>query len=189
MPHSETNRRIVLASRPKGTPAPADFRLEQVPMPSAPEGGVLLRTLYLSLDPYMRGMMSERAPAYTRSIAIGEVVPGGTVNRVVTSENSRFKSGDLVLGNSGWQEFSASDGSDLLPLGALEEPSRALGVLGMPSFTAYVGLLDIGQPKPGETVVVAAATGAVGAVVGQIAKLKGARAVGIAGGTEKCAGG
>ena len=98
MPHSETNRRIVLASRPKGTPAPADFRLEQVPMPSAPEGGVLLRTLYLSLDPYMRGMMNERAPAYTRSIAISEVMPGGTVNRVIASGNPRFKAGDLVLG-------------------------------------------------------------------------------------------
>jgi len=186
MSQSETYRRIVLASRPKGPPTSADFRIEQTSVPNASEGGILLRTLYLSLDPYMRGMMSERAPAYTRSIAIGEVMPGGTVNRVVSSTNPRFKAGDLVLGNSGWQEFSTSDGKDLLPLGTLEQPSRALGVLGMPSFTAYVGLLDIGQPKPGETVVVAAATGAVGAVVGQIAKLKGARAVGIAGGAEKC---
>jgi NADPH-dependent curcumin reductase CurA len=182
----QKNPRIVLAARPKGAPAPEDFRLELAPAPVPGEGGVLLRTLYLSLDPYMRGMMNERAPAYTRSIAIGEVMPGGTVNRVVTSGNPRFKAGDLVLGNAGWQEFSVSDGKDLLPLGTLEHPSRALGVLGMPSFTAYVGLLDIGQPKPGETVVVAAATGAVGAVVGQIAKLKGARAVGIAGGAEKC---
>jgi len=182
----QKNPRIVLAARPKGAPAPEDFRLELAAAPVPSEGGVLLRTLYLSLDPYMRGMMNERAPAYTRSIAIGEVMPGGTVNRVVTSGNPRFKAGDLVLGNAGWQEFSVSDGKDLLPLGALEHPSRALGVLGMPSFTAYVGLLDIGQPKPGETVVVAAATGAVGAVVGQIAKLKGARAVGIAGGAEKC---
>ena len=186
MSQSETYRRIVLASRPKGSPTTTDFRVEQAPVPQPPEGGVLLRTLYLSLDPYMRGMMNERAPAYTRSIAIGEVMPGGTVNRVVSSTHSRFKAGDLVLGNSGWQEYSVSDGKDLLPLGALDQPSRALGVLGMPSFTAYVGLLDIGQPKPGETVVVAAATGAVGAVVGQIAKLKGARAVGIAGGPEKC---
>ena len=186
MSHSETNRRIVLASRPRGTPTTADFRLEQADTPTAPEGGVLLRTLYLSLDPYMRGMMNERAPAYTRSIGIDEVMPGGTVNRVVSSGNPRYKAGDLVLGNSGWQEFSVSDGKDLFTLGALDRPSRALGVLGMPSFTAYVGLLDIGQPKPGETVVVAAATGAVGAVVGQIAKLKGARIVGIAGGPEKC---
>ena len=186
MSQSETNHRIVLASRPKGTPTPADFRLEQAPKPGTPDGGVLLRTLYLSLDPYMRGMMNERAPAYTRSIAIEEVMPGGTVNRVVSSGHPRFKAGDLVLGNAGWQEFSVSDGKDLFPLGALAQPSMALGVLGMPSFTAYVGLLDIGQPKPGETVVVAAATGAVGAVVGQIAKLKGARVVGIAGGPDKC---
>jgi NADPH-dependent curcumin reductase CurA len=186
MSHSETNRRIVLASRPKGTPAAADFRLEQAPMPGLPDGGVLLRTLYLSLDPYMRGMMNERAPAYTRSIAIDEVMPGGTVNRVIASNHSRYKTGDLVLGNAGWQEIAVSDGKDLLPLGTLDQPSRALGVLGMPSFTAYVGLLDIGKPKTGETVVVAAATGAVGAVVGQIAKLKGARVVGIAGGPDKC---
>ena len=186
MPHSETNRRIVLASRPRGTPVTTDFRIEEAPPPALTEGGVLLKTLYLSLDPYMRGMMNERAPAYTRSIAIEEVMPGGTVNRVVASGNPRFKVGDLVLGNAGWQKFAVSDGKDLIALGALDAPSRALGVLGMPSFTAYVGLLDIGQPKPGETVVVAAATGAVGAVVGQIAKLKGARAVGIAGGPEKC---
>jgi NADPH-dependent curcumin reductase len=182
----QDNRRIILASRPRGTPVPADFRLETAPPPVPGDGSVLLQTLYLSLDPYMRGMMNERAPAYTRSIAIGEVMPGGTVNRVVASGNPRFKVGDLVLGNAGWQEFSVSDGKDLLPLGNLEQPSRALGVLGMPSFTAYVGLLDIGQPKPGETVVVAAATGAVGSIVGQIAKLKGARAVGIAGGPDKC---
>jgi NADPH-dependent curcumin reductase len=186
MSHSEINHRIVLGSRPRGAPMPEDFRVEQAPAPVANQGGVLLRTLYLSLDPYMRGMMNERAPAYTRSIAIGEVMPGGTVNRVVTSGNPRFKAGDLVLGNAGWQELSVSDGKDLVPLGALEQPSRALGVFGMPSFTAYVGLLDIGQPKAGETVVVAAATGAVGSIVGQIAKLKGARAVGIAGGPEKC---
>ena len=186
MPHSEINHRIVLGSRPKGAPVPEDFRFEEEPAPAPAQGGVLLRTLYLSLDPYMRGMMSERAPAYTRSIAIGEVMPGGTVNRVVSSGNPRFKAGDLVLGNAGWQEFSVSDGKDLVPLGALDQPSRALGVLGMPAFTAYVGLLDIGEPKPGETVVVAAATGAVGSIVGQIAKLKGARAVGIAGGPDKC---
>jgi NADPH-dependent curcumin reductase CurA len=186
MSHSETNRRIVLGSRPKGSPVLEDFRFEQAPAPAPGPGGVLLRTVYLSLDPYMRGMMNERGPAYSRSIALGEVMAAGTVNRVVTSDNPRFKAGDLVLGNAGWQELSVSDGKDLVPLGALEQPSRALGVLGMPSFTAYVGLLDIGQPKPGETVVVAAATGAVGSIVGQIAKLKGARAIGIAGGPEKC---
>ena len=122
----QKNPRIVLAARPKGAPAPEDFRLELAAAPVPGEGGVLLRTLYLSLDPYMRGMMNERAPAYTRSIAIGEVMPGGTVNRVVTSGNPRFKAGDLVLGNAGWQELSVSDGKDLVPLGALEQPSRAL---------------------------------------------------------------
>ncbi len=185
MSHSEINRRIVLASRPKGTPGPQDFRLEEAAPPVA-DGEVLLRTLYLSLDPYMRAMMNEVPPVYSRSIAIGEVMAGATVSRVVTSNNKRFAPGDLVLGNAGWQELAVSDGKDLLALGPLEQPSRALGVLGMPSFTAYVGLLDIGLPKAGETVVVAAATGAVGAVVGQIAKLKDARVVGIAGGPEKC---
>jgi NADPH-dependent curcumin reductase CurA len=186
MSHSKTHRRIVLASRPKGTPTPEDFRLEEAAAPSPGDGEVLLQTIYLSLDPYMRGMMNEIGPVYSRSIAIGEVMAGGTVNHVVESRNPRFKAGDLVLGNAGWQELALTDGRDLMPLGALDQPSRALGVFGMPSFTAYVGLLDIGQPKPGDTVVVAAATGAVGAVVGQIAKLKGARAVGIAGGPEKC---
>ena len=185
MPHSEINRRIVLASRPKGAPGPQDFRLEEAATPAA-DGQVLLRTLYLSLDPYMRAMMNEVPPVYSRSIAIGEVMAGATVNRVVASGNPRFKPGDLVLGNAGWQELAVSDGKDLLALGALGQPSRALGILGMPSFTAYVGLLDIGQPKAGETVVVAAATGAVGSVVGQIAKLKGTRVVGIAGGPAKC---
>ncbi|HEU5137513.1 MAG TPA: NADP-dependent oxidoreductase [Steroidobacteraceae bacterium] len=185
MPHSEINRRIVLASRPKGAPVAQDFRLEEAQPPVA-NGQVLLQTLYLSLDPYMRAMMNEVAPVYSRSIAIGEVMAGATVNRVVTSGNPRFKPGDLVLGNSGWQELAVSDGKDLLALGKLEQPSRALGVLGMPSFTAYVGLLDIGQPKAGETLVVAAATGAVGSVVGQVAKLKGMRVVGIAGGPAKC---
>jgi len=186
MSHSETNRRIVLASRPKGAPTPENFHLEQVAAPSAGDGEVLLRTLYLSLDPYMRAMMNEIGPVYSRSIAIGEVMAGATVNRVVASRNPRFKTGDLVLGNAGWQELAVSNGADLMPLGSRARPSRALGVLGMPSFTAYVGLLDIGQPQPGETVVVAAATGAVGSVVGQIARLKGARVVGIAGGPEKC---
>lgn len=147
---------------------------------------MLLRTLFLSLDPYMRNMMDEVAPIYTTSVPIGAAMPGGTINRVVASRHPRFSSGDLVLGNAGWQDYALSDGRDLIPLGDMAQPSQALGGLGMPGFTAHVGLLDIGQPKPGETVVVAAATGAVGAVVGQIAKLKGARAVGIAGGADKC---
>ncbi len=180
------NRRVVLAARPAGTPTAADFRLETAPVPVPADGELLLRTTYLSLDPYMRGMMNEIGPVYSRSIALGESIAGGTVNQVVSSKNPKFRAGDLVLGNAGWQDYAISDGKDLMPLGELPQPSRALGILGMPSFTAYVGLLDIGQPKPGDTVVVAAATGAVGSVVGQIAKLKGARVVGIAGGAEKC---
>lgn len=180
------NRRIVLAARPQGRPAPADFRLEESAVPSPGEGQVLLRTLYLSLDPYMRQLMNEVGPVYADSVKLGEPMAGGTVNRVVASRHPRFRAGDLVLGSAGWQDYALADGDDLQALGAIAQPSHALGVLGMPAFTAYIGLLDIGQPKPGETVVVAAATGAVGAVVGQLAKLKGARVVGIAGGADKC---
>lgn len=180
------NRRVVLAVRPRGLPTPQNFRLEETAVPTPNEGQVLLRTLYLSLDPYMRGLMNEIGPTYAPSVRLGEPMAGGTVNRVVTSKHPQFRAGDLVLGNAGWQDYALSDGQDLVPLGEMAQPSLALGGLGMPGFTAYVGLLDIGQPKPGETVVVAAATGAVGAVVGQIAKLKGARVVGIAGGTDKC---
>jgi NADPH-dependent curcumin reductase len=180
------NRRVVLASRPHGLPTSRDFRLEEVDVPTPQQGQVLLRTLYLSLDPYMRQVMDEIGPLYARSVQLGEPMMGGTVNRVVASKHPQFRSGELVLGNAGWQDYTLSDGQGLLALGEMAQPSLALGALGMPAFTAYVGLLDIGQPKPGETVVVAAATGAVGAVVGQIAKLKGARVVGIAGGAEKC---
>jgi hypothetical protein len=134
---------------------------------------MLLRTLYLSLDPHMRGRMSD-GPSYAAPVAVGDVMVGGTVSRVQASRHNDFKVGDLVLGYVGWQDDALSDGKGLTPL--LDEephPSRALGVLGMPGFTAYVGLLDIGAPVAGETVVVAAASGAVGSVVGQIAKLKG----------------
>ena len=187
MPQSTTrNRRIVLAARPQGAPTPADFRLEETDIPTPGEGQVLLRTLSLSLDPYMRAMMNAVAPIYSSSIPIGEPMAGGTVNRVVASRNPRFSVSELVLGNAGWQDYALSDGKDLVPLGEIAQPSLALGGLGMPAFTAHVGLLDIGQPRAGETVVVAAATGAVGSVVGQIAKLKGARVVGIAGGADKC---
>ena len=187
MPQSEPiNRRIVLAARPRGLPTPQDFRLEDTAVPTPGEGQVLLRTLYLSLDPYMREVMNEIGPAYAPSVRLGEPMVGGTVNRVVTSRHPQFRAGDLVLGSAGWQDYALSDGQDLVPLGEMAQPSLALGGLGMPAFTAYVGLLDIGRPRPGETVVVAAATGAVGAVVGQIARLQGARVVGIAGGAEKC---
>ncbi|MCX6609015.1 MAG: NADP-dependent oxidoreductase [Acidobacteria bacterium] len=180
------NRRVVLTSRPVGDPTPADFRLESAPVPEPAEGQLLLRTLYLSLDPYMRGRMSD-APSYAAPVALGEVMVGGTVSRVEASLHPDFQPGDLVLGFSGWQEFALSDGTRLskLPPG-LSHPPIALGVLGMPGFTAYMGLLDIGQPQPGETVVVAAASGAVGSAVGQIAKIKGCRVVGLAGGSEKC---
>ncbi len=187
MRQSDTvNRRIVLAARPHGLPTPQDFRLEQTAVPTPREGEVLLRTLYLSLDPYMRNLMDEIGPAYAPSVKLGEPMVGGTVSRVVISAHPRFRAGDLVLGSAGWQDYTLSDGQDLTPVGGIAQPSWALGGLGMPAFTAYVGLLDLGQPKPGETVVVAAATGAVGAAVGQIAKLKGARVVGVAGGPEKC---
>ncbi|WP_437334941.1 NADP-dependent oxidoreductase [Sorangium sp. So ce394] len=186
MPRSDSvNRRVLLAARPRGLPTPQDFRLEEVAVPTPGEGQVLLRTLYLSLDPYMRQVMDETRPVYAPSVRLGDPMVGGTVNRVIASKHPQFRDGDLVLGNAGWQDYALSDGQDLMQLGELAQPSLALGVLGMPGFTAYVGLLDIGRPAPGETVVVAAATGAVGAVVGQIAKLKGARVVGIAGGADK----
>lgn len=180
-----TNRRIVLASRPAGKPTLDNFRLEEQPIPALEDGQILLRTLFLSLDPYMRGRMSA-AESYAESVALDAVMVGGTVSRVEQSRNPRFKAGDMVMAYSGWQEYEISDGRGVSPLDPrISPPSYALGVLGMPGLTAYVGLLDIGQPKPGETVVLAAATGAVGSVVGQIAKLKGCRVVGIAGAQEK----
>ncbi|WP_367160257.1 NADP-dependent oxidoreductase [Kozakia baliensis] len=187
MPERPThNRRIVLASRPQGAPVPENFRLETQPIAQPAAGQVLLRTLWLSLDPYMRGRMSD-APSYAAPVAIGDVMVGGTVARVEASNREDFKPGDLVLSYSGWQEYAISDGKGLTKLPAdLAHPSWALGVLGMPGFTAWHGLLKIGEPKAGETVVVAAASGAVGSVVGQIAKIRGAQVVGIAGGEKKC---
>ncbi len=180
------NRRVVLASRPVGAPTAANFRLEDVPAPVPSPGQILLRTLFLSLDPYMRGRMSD-APSYAAPVPVGDVMVGGTVSRVEMSLHPGFKAGDLVLGYCGWQQYALSDGKGLTKLDTLmTRPSLALGVLGMPGFTAYMGLLEIGQPKAGETVVVAAASGAVGAVVGQIARLMGCHVVGIAGGPDKC---
>jgi NADPH-dependent curcumin reductase CurA len=180
------NRRIVLASRPGTQAELANFRLESLPIGAPREGEVLLRTLWLSLDPYMRGRMSE-GPSYAEPVAVGGVMIGQAVAQVEASRHPDYHAGDLVLAGSGWQELTISDGSGLTKLGPrIARPSYALGVLGMPGFTAYVGLLDIGKPRPGETVAVAAATGAVGSVVGQIARIKGCRAVGIAGGPEKC---
>src|SRR5215475_6280689 len=184
---TRVNRRIVLARRPQGASVPEDFRLETHPIPSAAPGEVLLRTRYLSLDPYMRGRMNE-GPSYAPPVAIGAVMTGQTVSVVESSGVAGFTAGDLVLANTGWQDYGISDGRDLMKIDTgLPQPSYALGVLGMPGLTAYVGLLDIGQPQAGETVVVPAATGAVGSVVGQIARIKGCRVIGIAGGGEKCA--
>ena len=180
------NRRIVLNSRPVGAPVVENFRLEQLGVPALSAGQVLLRTMYLSLDPYMRGRMDD-APSYAPPVAVGDVMVGGTVSRVDASRHPDYQAGDVVVGYGGWQDYALSDGTGLTKLDAqMTQPSLALGVLGMPGFTAYMGLLDIGQPKAGETVVVAAASGAVGSVVGQIAKLKDCRAIGIAGGAEKC---
>src|SRR5450830_1036264 len=180
------NRQVQLASRPVGTPTAANFHLATTAVPVAGPGQLLLRTVYLSLDPYMRGRMSDAA-SYAASVAIGATMVGATVCRVQSSQHAGFAVGDWVLAYTGWQDYALSDGTGLTKLdSSLARPSYALGVLGMPGFTAYMGLLDIGAPKAGETVVVAAATGAVGSVVGQIAKLKGCRVIGIAGGAEKC---
>lgn len=162
------------------------FRLQEVDVPKAKQGEMLLRTIYLSLDPYMRGRMSD-AESYADPVAIDEVMVGGTVSQVVESHIEGFKAGDWVLSMNGWQDYAISNGEGVINLGSQpQNPSYALGVLGMPGFTAYMGLLDIGKPQAGETVVVAAASGAVGANVGQIAKLKGAKVIGIAGGAQKC---
>lgn len=180
------NRRIVLAQRPKGEPKQSDFRLEETGVTEPKEGEVLLRTLYLSLDPYMRGRMND-GPSYAPPVEINGVMEGGTVSEVVESKSPKLQAGDIVLSYSGWQEYATAKAVHLQKLDPKLAPvSTAVGVLGMPGMTAYTGLLNIGQPKPGETVVVAAAAGAVGSVVGQIAKIKGCRAVGVAGGKDKC---
>lgn len=183
---STQNRQWVLASRPHGAPTADNFRLETTDIPQPADGQLLLRTMWLSLDPYMRGRMSD-APSYSPPVDIGAVMVGGTVSRVEASNHPDYQPGEWVLGYSGWQEYELSDGNGLVKLGENpEHPSWSLGILGMPGFTAYMGLLDIGQPKAGETLVVAAATGPVGSTVGQIGKLKGCRVVGVAGGAEKC---
>src|SRR5690554_3914772 len=189
MPQSANiNRQILLSSRPVGAPVPDIFKLFESAVPSPGQGQMLLRSLSMSLDPYMRGRMTD-AKSYAEPVAVGDVMPCGAVSRVMESNVEGFAAGELVMCyTAGWQDYSLSDGSMVFKLDPdMPEPSQALGVLGMPGFTGYMGLLDIGQPKPGETVVVAAATGPVGSVVGQVAKLKGCRVVGIAGGADKCA--
>jgi NADPH-dependent curcumin reductase len=180
------NRRIVLRRHPVGMPKPDDFDLVESPLPSPEDGEVLCRTIYLSLDPYMRGRISG-VRSYAQPVEAGQVIVGATVGEVIESKHAGLARGDIVLGYDGWQSHAVAKGGALRKLDPKQAPiSTALGVLGMPGMTAYVGLLDIGQPKPGETVVVSAASGAVGSAVGQIARIKGARAVGIAGSQDKC---
>jgi len=180
------NRQVRLKRRPTGAPATDDFEIVDAPMPDPAAGEALVRGIYLSLDPYMRGRMSA-ARSYARPVEVGAVMEGRVVGRVVRSSDPGFRAGDYVLGGYGWQLYSAVPANGLVKLEPNEAPlSTALGVLGMPGLTAYVGLSDIGRPRRGETVVVSAASGAVGAVVGQLAKRAGARAVGIAGGADKC---
>jgi NADPH-dependent curcumin reductase CurA len=178
------NQRIVLASRPEGWVTPENFRLEKGAVPSPKDGEVLVKNLWLSLDPYMRGRMSE-SKSYVKGVDIGEVMVGQTAGEVVESKQPGINPGDKVLTQLGWQLYGTT--KEAIKVDGTRAPlSYYLGVLGMPGLTAYFGLKEIGQPKPGETVVVSAASGAVGSVVGQLAKLWGCRAVGIAGGREKC---
>ncbi len=182
---SNTNRQITLASRPIGYPKLSDFKLVESPIPTPREGEILVRTLYLSLDPYQRGRMSD-APSYAKPVQIGEVMVGEIVGRVIASHHPDFKEGDIIAGYLGWQEYAVSDGKGIRKVDPTLAPiSTALGVLGMPGMTAYFGLLDIGKPQPGETVFVSGAAGAVGSIVGQIAKIKGCRVVGSAGDDTK----
>src|SRR5262245_25395620 len=179
-------RQIVLASRPQGRPKPSDFRLEEIAIPAPSAGQILLRVEYLSLDPYMRGRMDDRK-SYAKPVPLGGVMEGESVGTVIASKHPGYSEGDIVLAPTGWRTHALSDRSDLRKLDPVVAPvTTGLGVLGMPGFTAYAGLRVIGKPRPGETVVVAAASGAVGSLVGQLAKIDGARAVGIAGGSEKC---
>ncbi|MGO4377977.1 NADP-dependent oxidoreductase [Pseudoduganella sp. RAF53_2] len=181
-----TYQRIVLASRPRGEVEAGNFRLETAETPALSEGQILVRNHFLSLDPYMRGRMSD-AKSYAAPQPLNETMIGGTVGEVVESKNPKFAVGDFVAGMFGWAEMSVSDGAALRKVDTTHIPASAyLGVVGMPGMTAWYGVNKIIAPKAGETVVVSAASGAVGATVGQLAKLAGARAVGIAGGKEKC---
>ena len=186
-PRSNTrNRRFVLAERPKGEPNDNTLRMEEGELPSPGEGQMLLQNEYLSLDPYMRGRMSD-APSYADPVEIGEVMVGGTVAKVKTSNVRGFVENDWVVASGGWQDYALSDGQGVLNLGKNpDNPSWALGVLGMPGLTAWAGLTRIGEPKAGEVLVVAGASGPVGATVGQIGKILGCRVIGIAGGEKKC---
>jgi hypothetical protein len=184
---TQTNRRFVLASRPSGQVSPDNFRLEELPVPAVAEGQLLVRNRFLSLDPYMRVAMNDRKN-YRKPQELGETMVGGTVGEVIESRNPRFAVGDVVVGGFGWQLFGLSDGSGLRKVDTSRVPIQAyLGVAGMPGVTAWTGLNRIIEAKAGETVVVSAASGAVGSVVGQLAKGLGCRVVGVAGGPAKCA--
>lgn len=182
---SLTNRQIVLAARPQGMPRESDFQTVEQAVVSPQDNQFLVRTNYISVDPYMRGRMTERK-SYVAPIPVGGVVEGGAVGTVVESQHAGFTPGDVVLGNWGWQEYALSDGRGVERVDTSLAPiSTALGVLGMPGMTAYFGLLDVGQPKTGETVFVSGAAGAVGSLVGQIAKIQGCRVAGSAGSDDK----
>jgi NADPH-dependent curcumin reductase CurA len=180
------NKQVLLASRPAGTVTPDNFRIAEAPLPEPGEGEVLVKNEWLSLDPYMRGRMND-AKSYAPSVDVGALMVGQTVGEVVESRHPGFRRGDKVLTSLGWQLFGVAKGKELMLVDASREPaSYYLGVLGMPGITAWFGLFEIGKPKPGDTVVVSAASGAVGSVVGQLAKQEGCRVVGIAGGRAKC---
>ena len=181
----DANLQVVLASRPRGEPAPGNFRCQTVALPEPGDNQVLVRTRWLSLAPYLRWRMDD-APSYAPAIGIGEVLPGSTVGEVVQSRHPGFRPGDTVVGQNGWQTFALADGHAIRKADGTVPPPVLLGALGGNGLTAWGGLLRIGQPRPGETVAVAAASGGVGALVGQIARIHGARAVGIAGGPDKC---
>ncbi|MBI2959100.1 MAG: NADP-dependent oxidoreductase [Betaproteobacteria bacterium] len=180
------NRQVLFASRPRGWVSEDNFRLVESPLPVAAEGQVLVRNHWLSLDPYMRGRM-DAGKSYAKGAELGQVMVGGTAGEVLESKSPKFKTGDMVAGALGWQEYGAAEAAALTRIDtSLAPASYYLGILGMPGVTAWMGLLEIAQPKEGETVVVSAAAGAVGGAAGQIARIKGCRAVGIAGGKAKC---
>ena len=183
---SKSNRQILLSARPTGEPKETDFELVESPIPSPNNEEVLCQTIYLSLDPYMRGRMNG-VKTYAEPVPLGGVMEGGTVSRVIESKYEGLETGDIVVARTGWQDYAVVPGNELRKINPELGPvSTAVGVLGMPGMTAYTGLLNIGQPQPGETLVVAAASGAVGSIVGQIAKIKGCKVVGIAGSPKKC---
>lgn len=182
---NESNLQVLLRRRPEGEPREDDFEIVEKPVPELGEEQFLVRNRFLSLDPYMRGRMSD-AKSYAPPAVLGQPMVGGTVGEIVASHHPAFHVGDHVVGMFGWQRFAVSDGLGISRVSGSIPLSAHLGVCGMPGVTAWIGLLDIGQPKPGETVLVSSAAGAVGSVVGQLAKLKGCTAVGIAGGAAKC---